>query len=317
MRKLFPALIIIVAACALLAEGGLTANQYNGFDVSNSLVPKNEILSGGPPRDGIPAILSPKFESAEKASEWLKDSDLVAGIDGGAVQKTYPLRILVWHEAVNDSLGGKPVLISYCPLCGSTVVFSRDIQGKTLSFGISGLLYQSDVLFYDHQTESLWSQLEMKAVSGRMVGTKFDVLPSTLATWGEWKEKHPETLVLSRDTGFRRDYGNQPYSGYESSSSIMFPVRHKSGRFHPKEKVLVVLSGGDVKAYPFSELEKTDTPLKDELGGRNIVIKYEDGKYVGAYDEADKPVQSFVTYWFAWYTFRPDTTVFSSGDDAG
>lgn len=317
MRKLLTTIIISVAVTALTAQDGLAANQYNGFDVSNSLVPKNEILSGGPPRDGIPAILKPKFESAGKASGWLKDSDLVAGIDDGKVQKAYPLRILVWHEAVNDSSNGKPVLISYCPLCGSTLVFSRDIDGRTLSFGISGLLYQSDVLFYDHQTESLWSQLEMKAVSGSMAGTKFDVLPSTLATWGEWKEKHPQTLVLSRDTGFSRDYANEPYSGYESSPSIMFPVRHKSSKFHPKEKVLVVLSGDEVKAYPFSELEKTDTPLRDELGGQDIVIKYEDGSYVGAYDKADRPVDSFVTYWFAWYTFRPDTPVFSSGEDAG
>ncbi|MEQ9618016.1 MAG: DUF3179 domain-containing protein [Deltaproteobacteria bacterium] len=317
MRTLLATLIIFLTAITLLAEGGLAANQYNGFDVSNSLIPKDEIFSGGPPRDGIPAILNPKFESAEKASGWLNDSDLVAGIDDGSVQKTYPLRILVWHEAVNDTVGGRPVLVSYCPLCGSTLIFSREIDGRTLSFGISGLLYQSDVLFYDHQTESLWSQLEMKAVSGKMAGTEFDILPSTLATWGEWKEKHPGTLVLSRDTGFSRDYGNQPYSGYERSASVMFPIKHKSDRFHPKEKVLVVLSGGDVKAYPFSELEKTATPLKDELGGRNIVIKYEDGKYVGAYDEADRPVKSFVTYWFAWYTFRPDTPVFSSAEDAG
>ncbi|MGH7792146.1 MAG: DUF3179 domain-containing protein, partial [Thermodesulfobacteriota bacterium] len=208
-------------------------------------------MSGGPPRDGIPAILNPKFESVEKV-KWLKDHELVTGIDFKGTQKAYPLRILVWHEAANDEINGVPILISYCPLCGSTLVFKRDYGGKTLTFGISGLLYQSDVLFYDHQTESLWSQLEMKAVTGEMMGKKFEIFPSVLATWKEWKTKYPQTFVLSRETGFSRDYDRDPYAGYEGSNSIMFPIKQNSDRFHPKEKVLVVISGDVAKAYPFS-----------------------------------------------------------------
>lgn len=311
MRIGFTLLVIIVAVAFSQAQIGF-GSELNGFDLSGSLIPKNEIHRGGPPKDGIPAILKPAFESAGDADVWLGDSDLVAGVNDGEVQKAYPLRILVWHEAVNDTVGGKPILVSYCPLCGSTVIFSRAINGRTFTFGISGLLYQSDVLFYDHRTESLWSQLEMKSVTGEMAGTDLDILPSTLATWGEWKEKHPGTLVLSRDTGYRRDYGREPYSGYEGSESIMFPVKHTSSRFHPKEKVLVVLSGENVKAYPFSELKKAKTPFKDKLGGRDIVIEFNDGKYARAHDETGQPVQSFVSYWFAWYTFRPDTPVFSA-----
>ncbi len=204
-------------------------------------------------------------------------------------------------------------MVSYCPLCGSTLVFDRNIGGQELTFGISGLLYQSDVLFYDHQSNSLWSQLEMKAVSGPKAGTSMEVLPSVLATWAEWKKKHPNTLVLSRDTGYWRDYDNMPYGGYENSTSLMFPVDNTDNRYHPKEKVLVVISSDDVaKAYAYKELSKVKTPLSDKVGADEIIIKYSDGKFVSAYDKAGSPVMSFVTYWFAWYTFRPDTLVFTA-----
>ena len=286
--------------------------DYNGFDVSNSLVSKEKIFSGGPPKDGIPAILNPKFESASEAS-WLKSTDLVTGVEIEGVFKAYPLRILVWHEVVNDKVGNKPIMVSYCPLCGSTLIFDREVDSEELTFGISGLVYQSDVLFYDHQNLSLWSQLEMKAISGPKAGTEMEVLPSVLATWSEWKKKHPNTLVLSRDTGFSRDYDNMPYGGYESSTNLMFPVENSDGRYHPKEKVLVVISSDNVaKAYAFKELSKVKTPLNDKVGLDEITIKFNSGEFVSAYDNAGNPIRSFVTYWFAWYTFRPDTLVFNA-----
>lgn len=286
--------------------------DYNGFDVSNSLISKEKIFSGGPPKDGIPAILNPKFESASEAS-WLKSTDLVTGVEIEGVFKAYPLRILVWHEVVNDKVGNKPIMVSYCPLCGSTLIFDREVDSEELTFGISGLLYQSDVLFYDHQNLSLWSQLEMKAISGPKVGTEMEVLPSVLATWSEWKKKHPNTLVLSKDTGFSRDYDNMPYGGYESSTNLMFPVENSDDRYHPKEKVLVVISSDNVaKAYAFKELNKVKTPLNDKVGLDEITIKFNSGEFVSAYDKAGNPIRSFVTYWFAWYTFRPDTLVFNA-----
>jgi hypothetical protein len=291
----------------------LSSDSYNGFDVSKGLIPKNQILQGGPPKDGIPAILEPKFEPA-KESKWLKNEDLVTGVDYRGVQKAYPLRILVWHEAVNDEIGGTPILVSYCPLCGSTLVFKREVRDKTLTFGISGLLYQSDVLFYDRETDSLWSQLDMKAVTGKMIGTKLEIFPSSLATWGEWKREHPNTLVLSRDTGFSRSYDRDPYEGYENSSTVWFPINHKNDRFHPKERVLVVVSGDKTKAYPFSELKKVKAPFEDKVGDKTVVIHFKDGRYVKASDNSGNPVKSFVSYWFAWYTFKPDTLVFTASD---
>ncbi len=291
----------------------LQSDSYNGFDVSKSLIPKNEILQGGPPRDGIPAILEPKFETVKEAN-WLKDEDLVTGVDYNGVKKAYPLKILVWHEAVNDEISGIPILVSYCPLCGSTVTFRRDVGEKTLTFGISGLLYQSDVLFYDNETESLWSQLQMRAVTGEMIGTKLEIIPSVLATWKEWKREHPRSLVLSRDTGFGRNYDGGPYEGYENSSSVWFPINHESGRFHPKEKVLVVVSGDITKAYAFSELKKVKTPFEDKVGNQSVVIHFKDGSYVKASDKSGNPVKSFVSYWFAWYTFKPETLIFKANN---
>ena len=311
MISLLAFVLIILTALPLSAQTFLLpSDSYNGFDISKSLIPKDEILSGGPPRDGIPAIVKPKFETIKEV-DWLKDEDLVTGVDYNGVKKAYPLRILVWHEVVNDVISGIPILVSYCPLCGSTVTFRRDVGEKTLTFGISGLLYQSDVLFYDHQTESLWSQLEMKAVTGEMLGTILEIFPSVLATWKEWKEKHQHTLVLSRDTGFGRNYDRDLYRGYEDSTSVWFPINHKNNRFHPKEKVLVVVSGDITKAYPFSELKKVKTPFEDKVGNQSVVINFKDGSYVKASDKSGSPVKSFVSYWFAWYTFKPDTLVFT------
>ncbi len=312
MRYILNITILILLLTTYDSHSISFLGDYNGFDVSNSLVSKEKIFSGGPPKDGIPAILNPKFESASEAS-WLKSTDLVTGVEIEGVFKAYPLRILVWHEVVNDKVGNKPIMVSYCPLCGSTLIFDREVDSEELTFGISGLVYQSDVLFYDHQNLSLWSQLEMKAISGPKAGTEMEVLPSVLATWSEWKKKHPNTLVLSRDTGFSRDYDNMPYGGYESSTNLMFPVENSDGRYHPKEKVLVVISSDNVaKAYAFKELSKVKTPLNDKVGLDEITIKFNSGEFVSAYDNAGNPIRSFVTYWFAWYTFRPDTLVFNA-----
>jgi hypothetical protein len=312
MRNILIISVLILLVTTYASYSISFFSDYNGFDVSNSLIPKEKIFSGGPPKDGIPAILSPKFESVSQAS-WLKSSDLVSGVEIEGVFKAYPLRVLVWHEAVNDKVGNKPIMVSYCPLCGSTLVFDRNIDGQELTFGISGLLYQSDVLFYDHQNNSLWSQLEMKAISGPKAGTEMEVLPSVLATWEQWKKKHPNTLVLSRDTGFFRDYDNMPYGGYENSTNLMFPVENHDGRYHPKEKVLVVISSDDVaKAYAYKELSKAKTPLNDKVGLDEITVKFNSGEFVSAYDKSGNPIKSFVTYWFAWYTFRPDTLVFNA-----
>ncbi|MFN2477418.1 MAG: DUF3179 domain-containing protein, partial [Chthoniobacterales bacterium] len=187
------------------------AISHNGFDISNATVPRNEILAGGPPRDGIPSIDQPRF-IIPGAADYLHEDDLVVSVQLEGTTRAYPLRILVWHEIVNDVIGTRPIAVTYCPLCGTAMVFDRKINGRTHTFGVSGLLYQSDVLMYDRETESLWSQLAMKAISGSRAGTELRLLAADQQTWRAWRGKHPNGEVLSSQTGYSRDYGQNAYS---------------------------------------------------------------------------------------------------------
>ncbi|CAM4231728.1 DUF3179 domain-containing protein [Gillisia limnaea] len=197
-----------------------------GFDLGNASIPIAEIKDGGPPKDGIPSIDAPVFIKAQQAS--LKADDRILGVKENGIAKAYPINILNFHEIVNDNFNGKSVVITYCPLCGSGIAFDAEIDGKALEFGVSGLLYNSDVLLYDRLTESLWSQLEYKAVSGPMAGKELKILNTANTTWKNWKEKNPETLVLSEKTGFKRDYSLNPYPGYEDSSTSLSLQRMKN-----------------------------------------------------------------------------------------
>lgn len=152
------------------------AASLNGFNLDRLTVPAEQILSGGPGRDGIPAILNPHFIDASKA-KFLKGHDTVLGLIMNGKSRAYPIKILNWHEVVNDSIDGRKFVISYCPLCGSGMAFLSRSDKQTLTFGVSGLLYNSDVLMYDHQTESLWSQIRGKAISGTAAGTSLKQYP--------------------------------------------------------------------------------------------------------------------------------------------
>jgi hypothetical protein len=279
----------------------LASGQFNGFDVSNATVPRTEIRSGGPPRDGIPALLKPKFVKAGEAT-FLRDEDIVMGFARGGEARAYPIRILNWHELVNDTVGGQKIVVSYCPLCGTGMVFDRGDR----TFGVSGLLYQSDVLMYDHQTESLWSQLKMEAIAGSSVGQKLKWLPSAQMTWKAWREKHPGTLVLSTDTGHRRDYDRDPYAGYERDERTIFPVPAHNKSLPNKELVAGILVDGQPRAYPLSRLpaELTDGSLRIryDAAPRSVTVTDADGK--------ELPV--VIAYWFAWQAFYPHTEVYSS-----
>lgn len=283
-----------------------------GFDLSRHNIPVEEILSGGPSKDGIPALLHPKFVSMGEA-RFLKDDDRVLAIVEGKEAKAYPVRILNWHEVVNDEINGRPIMISYCPLCGTGMAFDPVINGKPFTFGVSGLLYNSDVLMYDHQTESLWSQIKQEAVTGSMMGTPLRSIFMIHTTWLEWKKEHPETLVLSTDTGYNRDYGQDPYSGYAQSARLYFSVRNENKEYHPKEWVIGITLNGKSKAYPFSELAKQSKVFNDSINGEEIQVRYNDeSKTAFITDSKGKPLPSIVGFWFAWYAFHPETQIFQS-----
>lgn len=283
-----------------------------GFDLSRHSIPLEEILSGGPPKDGIPAILKPKFVDAEKTS-FLKDEDRVLGLIVNGEAKAYPIKILNWHEIVNDIVGGKPVLITYCPLCGTGMAFDPVVDGKRHTFGVSGLLYKSDVLMYDHQTESLWSQIMQEAVVGKLLGVRLTLVPMIHTTWEAWKKEHPKTLVLSTDTGFKREYRQDPYESYAKSSQLMFPVGNVDERIPPKDFVLGIEHNGISKAYPFSELERSPNSFSDSIGSEKVTIKYDSSSRTARIRGPDgKDLPSVVAYWFAWVAFHPKTEVYKS-----
>ncbi len=287
------------------------APSLNGFDLSESLVPTHEILRGGPPRDGIPALDAPRFMTAAEAAREVKDDDRVLGLAIGGEAHAYPIAIMNWHEIVNDTIAGLPVVVTYCPLCGSGVAFERRIDGRTRRFGVSGLLYNSDVLLYDRESESLWSQLLGRAVSGRMKGRELVPIALEHTRWGRWRADHPGTLVLSRQTGYVRDYDHDPYAGYRQSRRLYFPVAGSDRRYHPKETVVGLVIDGRARAWPFSELARVASPLHDHLAGRPLRIEFDtvDGS-ARIIDGEGRQLAAVTAFWFAWIAFHPDTEVF-------
>ncbi|MCH8156388.1 MAG: DUF3179 domain-containing protein, partial [Nitrospinae bacterium] len=180
---------------------GLAVLALSGFDYSKHSIPLDDIYDGGPGKDGIPAIMRPKFVSAEEADRgMLKNNDRVIGLVLKGKARAYPIKILNWHEIVNDRMAGHSIVITFCPLCGTGMIFDAMLKGRKMTFGVSGLLYQSDMLLYDHQTESLWSQIKSEAVTGPLTGARLKLLASTQTTWKQWKQKHPATQVLSDQT---------------------------------------------------------------------------------------------------------------------
>lgn len=303
-----PVATSILAGLALVVSlHAASADERNGFELDPSLVPESEILAGGPPRDGIPALDAPKVGPAALA-QW-DDDEHVVGVSVGGASRAYPLAILVWHELVNDELGGKPILVSYCPLCGTAMVFDRRVGGSALRFGVSGLLYLSDLLLYDRGSESLWSQISATAITGPSRGKRLDLLRSRVISWGAWKQAHPETTVLTRATGHRRAYGETPYGDYAASEELRFPVP-ADHRYHPKTPTVGVrLRSGAARAYPANEVVAAGGSVRERFAGREVAVAYdpEDGSFAV---EAPDDVEVIEGFWFAWAAFHPKTTVF-------
>lgn len=317
-RKLLSALrfVVIVAGigAALLGSYGFPGGSSGDFDLSKHSVPLEQIVPGGPGKDGIPAILKPVFISAQEAAFRkffpLKEEDRVLGLSWGGEAKAYPIKILNWHEIVNDTIGGKPVVVTYCPLCGTGIGFEALVQGRSLTFGVSGLLYQSDLVMYDHQTQSLWSQIATQAIAGPLTGAKLAPIFLEHTTWDEWRRAHPNTVVLSTKTGHFRDYDRDPYLGYAQRAELMFGTTHYDPRYHPKEWVLGIEVEGVFKAYPFAELKKVQGPLTDQVNGRKVHIHFNPrAQSASVTDAAGKPLPSVMAFWFAWSAFHPDTQV--------
>ena len=232
----------------------------------------NELLSGGPPRDGIPSIDDPKFIEPEEAAEWLAENEPVIALEIGGEARAYPLQILTWHEIVNDVVADVPVAVTFCPLCNSAITFDRRLDGEVYEFGTSGLLRNSDLVMYDRTTESLWQQLTGEAIVGDLTGRQLDFLPSSLVSFADFRAGHPEGIVLSRDTGYTRSYGYNPYGGYDTigESPFLF-LGEEDSRLAAMERVVTVALDGVDVAYPLSVLSELGV-INDRQSGGDLVV---------------------------------------------
>ncbi|MEE9577280.1 MAG: DUF3179 domain-containing protein [Gemmatimonadota bacterium] len=247
-------------------------------DFSKISVPPEEIVSGGPPKDGIPAIDEPSFESASEADRWLEDSDPVIVVEHGGEVKAYPLAILIWHEIVNDNVGGQPVAVTYCPLCNTALAFDRSVAGHILDFGTTGRLRHSDLIMYDRQTETWWQQAVGTAIVGELMGTELELVPANTLSWEMAQALYPGILVLSRDTGHRRDYGRNPYVGYDDPGGAPIPTffRARTDARLPAMDRVVALDVGDGWAVSFSELSDVRV-VNDGAGDLAFVVVWKEG----------------------------------------
>jgi len=301
----------LLALLILQAPVDSHAESKNGFALDDALVPAKQILSGGPGRDGIPSLDYPAFIVAQNA-DYLSKEDRVLGIEVNGAARAYPIRILNYHEIVNDIVGGEAIVVTYCPLCGSGMAFNAEIDNKGFEFGVSGLLYNSDVLLYDRQTGSLWSQILKTAVTGAMSGTRLNAIPLAHTTWQDWLARHPETDVLSSETGYRRNYRVDPYPGYGRSGNLYFPVQEESRLYSRKAIVMGLEIDGDFKVYPFAELEKGAGRFTDELNGTRFDVVYDrTNETARIIAESGDELPTLMAFWFAWYAFHPDSEIYT------
>jgi len=236
------------------------------------------VLSGGPPPDGIPAIDQPTFLRTSDV-DWLADSEAVLALTIGDDTRAYPVQVMTWHEIVNDTVGGVPVLVTYCPLCNSGVAFDRQVDGMVLDFGTSGLLYASNLVMYDRQTESLWLQVTGRAAFGALTGTTLEVLPLSPVGWADFRAAHPDAWVLSRDTGHARDYGVNPYAGLDNDPDRppLFGAPSQDDRLPQMERVVGVGSGSTSVTFVRSAVTQAGV-LTDHVGDEPIVVLHAVGQ---------------------------------------
>jgi hypothetical protein len=247
-------------------------------DFRKHSVPYSEILSGGPPKDGIPAINDPKFVSVEEADEWLRPQEPVILLQIKNDARAYPLQILIWHEIVNDTVSGVPVIVTFCPLCNTAIAFKRTLDRQVLDFGTTGRLRYSNLVMYDRQTESWWQQATGEAIAGELTGRWLIPVPASIISWADFKEAHPDGKVLSRDTGYSRPYGRNPYVGYDDVNRppFLYVGPETPGVLPPMARVLTIDLNGEAVAYPYEVLQEVHV-VNDVVGGTPVVVFWAPG----------------------------------------
>ena len=295
-------------------------------DGTKYLIHPDRIISGGVPKGGIgidigiPALdkKNIKFTTVENANNWIQDDELILLINYQGIKKAYPLQILVWHEIANDEINNTPIIITYCPLCGSGIAYKRTIQlnNKTITtkFGTSGKLYNSNLIMYDTQTNTYWQQIGGQAIIGELTGQKLIPLDIDTITWKELKTFHPETLILDKDTNFNRNYGNDPYGSYYESDFLYFDVENQqeNQRIHPKTLVYGIELNNTFKAYKKSDLENITTII-DKINHTKIQITKTENQIITFKNlETNETIIKELNMFFAWYAFHPKTLIWNN-----
>lgn len=253
-------------------------------DFSKTIISYDEVLSGGPPKDGIPAIDEPQFVAVAEADAWLEPVEPVVRVQVGDDARAYPLQILTWHEIVNDTVGDQPVAVTFCPLCNTAIVFARTVAPaasaapQVLDFGTTGRLRFSNLIMYDRQTETWWQQATGEALAGELVGTRLDFVPGEIIAWSDFRATHPDGQVLSRETGFNRSYGNNPYLGYDdvNNTPFLYQGEPTPDNLPAVARVLTIEEPDDTVAYPFEVLQEVRV-VNDTVGDQEVVIFWEAG----------------------------------------
>ncbi|WP_010204424.1 DUF3179 domain-containing protein [Salinibacterium sp. PAMC 21357] len=276
----------------LFLEQGFASTDWSQADPAIS-----QALSGGPPKDGIPAIDEPRFEPVANFEH--PDDVLAILVQGDTETKAYPYNILVWHEIVNDTIDGSPIAVSFCPLCGSAAVYDSVLpKGTVTTFGVSGGLLESNMIMFDRETETLWQQSTGKALAGEHYPSELELRSFQLLSLGEIKDRYPQALVLSEATGHTRDYANNPYAGYDDSESFYFVPSRVDDRY-PAKEIFVAFTVGDIAvAAPWLKLEdgeSYDATIADET----VSLEQTDGElHIAGPDGAEIPF--YFEMWFSW-----------------
>jgi len=268
----------------------------------------DNLLQGCYGKDCIPSIDHPKFNQ----QPWLNNEDIIFAISYKGIQRAYPMRILNWHEIVNDVIADKAIVITFCPLCGSALAFEREVNGIITEFGVSGKLHNSDLIMYDRYEGNLWQQITGTAIVGPAAkrNETLKAVPLHTTTWKKWKQQYPNTQVLSKNTGYDRNYNQYPYGDYESNQSLFFPVNPLNEKIHVKSIVYGIELGKYAKAYRLADLKKRKT-ISDKIGGTKIKIYLLKSGEVNVINlETNKEIIAYRLFWFAWAAFHPNTELY-------
>ncbi len=291
---LLPFIILVNDGCKKNSSGSGGGSTGSGSD--EWLIPRNRVVDGGPGKDGIPALSSPQFISISQAA-YLSDNDLVVGYRNGSDIRAYSHNILNWHEIVNDDISGDKLAVVYCPLTGTATGWNRMLSSGETTFGVSGLLYNTNVIPYDRKTNSNWSQMLLKSVNGSLSGTETSNFQVIETNWKTWKEMFPNSKVISTSTGFNRNYSSYPYGDYRTNhNSLLFSIEPDDSRIPRKERVLGIVKDGKAKVYRFPSLSTANGVIEDVFKGESLVIAGDAQKNIMVAFEKKLPDNSIPTF---------------------